>query len=96
MDAVMTKPMDEAIAILKEEVSLLQRVLFLEERKYQALKEVNLEDLMNINDQEELLLQEIHTKEEKRQQVFHKINPKKEYTPPFPIRTATFQLMRLF
>jgi hypothetical protein len=76
MDAVMTKPMDEAIAILKEEVSLLKRVLFLEERKYQALKEVNLEDLMNINDQEELLLQEIHTKEEKRQQVFHKINPK--------------------
>ncbi|MFN4217410.1 MAG: flagellar protein FlgN [Brevinematales bacterium] len=76
MDAVMTKRMDDAMAILKEEVSFLQRVLFLEEKKYQALKEVNLEDLMNINDQEELLLQEIHAKEEKRQRVFHEINPR--------------------
>ncbi|MFN3660392.1 MAG: flagellar protein FlgN [Brevinematales bacterium] len=75
MDAVMTKQMDDAMAILKEEVSFLERILFLEEKKYQALKEVNLEDLMNINDQEELLLQEIHTKEQKRQQVFQKINP---------------------
>ncbi|MCX7882874.1 MAG: flagellar protein FlgN [Brevinematales bacterium] len=75
MDTVMTKPWDEALSILQEEVSLLDRVLQLEEKKYQALKDVNLEELMTINDREEILLQEIHLKEEKRQHLFQQIHP---------------------
>jgi len=75
MDAIMAKTLDEAIAILQDEVRILEHVLRLEEKKYQALKDIQLQQLMDINDQEEILLQDIHTKEEKRQHVFARLFP---------------------
>lgn len=70
MDANMAKLVHAAMIILEEEAKLLEQVLLLEEKKYQALKDVNLEAMIHINDQEELLIQEIHTKEKHRQDIF--------------------------
>ncbi len=70
MDTVMVKLVEGMMQVLSEEVKLLEKVLLLEEKKYQALKDVNLEQLMSINDQEELLIQRIHQEEQKRENIF--------------------------
>jgi len=70
MDTIITGMVDQLTTLLKEEAKVLERILSLEEKKYQALKDVNLEQLMKVNEQEEFFIQEIHSLETKRTQIF--------------------------
>ncbi|URA09128.1 flagellar protein FlgN [Thermospira aquatica] len=79
MDTVMAKLVEDIMKVLSEEAKLLQKILLLEEKKYQALKDVNLEQLMSINDQEELLLQHIHQEEQKRENLFSELQKKNSF-----------------